>query len=195
MRNGDARGGCGQIRPKDVRIYGPGWNADEHAKLLSLWDRWHLNDMRSGCEHQRAAAWDTSEALEVVSYKLTHEAMQLRDTTRKAAANAALEGEAFNPDVKARALAELDTWFASIYEPHNADSPLSGCYEVEKRETKAAGWVRQNEHPRGLLGAPCSTCGYKYGSGWLYEHVPADVVAWFEAMPDSGTDDWGRKVA
>jgi len=26
-------------------------------KLLAIWDRWHLNDMRPGCPHQRALGW------------------------------------------------------------------------------------------------------------------------------------------
>jgi len=26
-------------------------------KLKDLWTRWHLNDMRAGCEHQRALGW------------------------------------------------------------------------------------------------------------------------------------------
>lgn len=25
--------------------------------LVELWDRWHLNDMRAECEHQRALGW------------------------------------------------------------------------------------------------------------------------------------------
>lgn len=25
--------------------------------LVELWDRWHLNGMRAGCEHQRARGW------------------------------------------------------------------------------------------------------------------------------------------
>ena len=27
------------------------------ARLVEIWRRWHLNDMRAGCEHQRAAKW------------------------------------------------------------------------------------------------------------------------------------------
>jgi len=26
-------------------------------RLVAIWDRWHLNDMRAGCEHQRAQGW------------------------------------------------------------------------------------------------------------------------------------------
>ena len=38
-------------------------------------------------------------------------------------------------------------------------------------------WVRPDEHPGGLLGKPCSTCGYRFGSAWLVEDLPAEAVA------------------
>lgn len=38
-------------------------------------------------------------------------------------------------------------------------------------------WVRPDEHPKGLLGAPCPECGYKYGTAWKREEVPAEVLA------------------
>jgi hypothetical protein len=31
--------------------------AEDVRRLCAIWDRWHLNDMRPGCEHQRAAGW------------------------------------------------------------------------------------------------------------------------------------------
>lgn len=133
MSNGNCRGSCGQIdmHPWDIKTYSEGWNADEVAKLREIWGRWHLNDTRAGCQHQRAA-WDPAEVLEVTSY------------------------------------------------------------EVEKVERKAAGWVYPSEHPRGLLTKPCEVCGYKYGSAWLFEAVPLQVVEWLEGLPDTGTSDWGR---
>lgn len=39
------------------------------------------------------------------------------------------------------------------------------------------GWVRPDEHPEGLMGRACPTCGYEYGTAWLYEPVPAEVIA------------------
>jgi hypothetical protein len=39
-------------------------------------------------------------------------------------------------------------------------------------------WVPKSEkHPNGLLSAPCPTCGYKYGTAWLVEALPAEVEA------------------
>lgn len=59
------------------------------AALIALWDRWHLNDMQAGCDHQRAL-----------------------------------------------------------------------------------GWTLYDEHPS----EPCPTCGYRFGSAWLYEEPPADLL-------------------
>ena len=53
--------------------------------------------------------------------------------------------------------------------------------------TSYAGHVRPSEHPAGVLGKPCSVCGYKYGSVWLYEPIPASVATELQAMP-SGRD-------
>jgi hypothetical protein len=195
LSNGDAKGSCGQIicgyTDYDARGHAAlnslkpceGWTHETIRQLFDAWDRWHLNHMRAGCEHQRA--FDTTRQVEVVSYKLTHEAMQLRDSTRRAAADAALAGEPFNPTAQARALAELTDWFKSRYAPPDADSPLSGCYEVDKREMKAIGSTYPSEHPDGVLTKPCEVCGYKYGSAWLHEDVPADVLAMLQALPET----------
>src|SRR5690242_10172950 len=38
-------------------------------RLLEVWDRWHLNDMRAGCKHQRAT-WNPLEEIVLVQYIL-----------------------------------------------------------------------------------------------------------------------------
>lgn len=73
--SGNARGGCGQIdmgyehstaKNNDPRYhryrktpasYGPGWDRAKWQRFLDVWHDWHLNDMRSGCVHQRALGW------------------------------------------------------------------------------------------------------------------------------------------
>lgn len=158
-----------------------GLTSAQRERLAQVWDRWHLNDMRAGCEHQRDI--DTTEEVEVTTYKLTREAWACRKAAEKAATDAAIDGRAVELRPVEKALMRLD--HGEVYSPPDADSPLSGCYEVDKRERKAIGWVRPNEHPRGMLCAPCPTCGYKYGSAWLHEDVPADVIAWLESLPET----------
>ena len=46
-------------------------------------------------------------------------------------------------------------------------------------------WVTRAEHPKGLLSEPCEVCGYKYGSAWLREDVPAEVLDFLTSLPDT----------
>ncbi len=189
--NGNARGGCGQIREALEGIEpAPGFTGETLQQLRAVWDAWHLNDVRAGCSHQRAM-WNPSREVEVVSYKLTSEAYRLRERAREAAADAALSGEAFEPTPTERALAELDDWFRPRFTPPAGGGPLSACYEVEKRERRALGWVRPEEHPEGMLGRPCEVCGYGYGTAWRREEVPAGVVAFLARLPhEDGPRGW-----
>jgi hypothetical protein len=81
-------------------------------RLFQIWERWHLNDMRAGCEHQRKAKWDE----------------KLLDDTKPATQN------------------------------------------------NMATWTYRKDNPKGLLAEPCPECGYKYGTAWLFETIPADVI-------------------
>jgi hypothetical protein len=106
----------------------PGIRAVDVRRLLDLWERWHLNGMRAGCEHQRAAGWDKRP---------------------------------IDPDQP------LDSYghFAA-----GASGPTWNMLT----------WVRRTEHPHGLMCEPCWVCGYKYGTAWLYEALPDDVVPFLE---------------
>lgn len=116
MPSGNARGSCGQIdggyahrdpADNDPRYDSPigpedfsfahGWTADLWFDFLDVWKRWHLNDMRAECEHQRA------------------------------------RGETYST------------------------------------------------HPS----AECPDCGYRLGSAWLHEDVPADVLDFLELIPET----------
>lgn len=188
--SGDARGGCGQSMPCAEWKARPGVDLE---RLAALWKRWHLNDMRPGCEHQRAG--QAEELLEVVTYKLTADARKLRRDAEARAVEAAARGEVAELSATERALLACK-WYADVPQPPDADSPLSGCYEVAKRETKRAGWVRTDEHPRGMLCRPCPECGYRYGTAWLVEEVPEAVLEELAALPDSEgelTPAWRRR--
>lgn len=146
----------------------------------------HLNDMRAGCEHQRAENWG-DETLEVVSYKLTAEAIKIRKGAEAKSTNAAIASQAAELSETERALLSLD-WWRDVYSPPDADSPLSGMYEVSKRESKRASWVNPHEHPRGVLCKPCPVCGYKFGMAWLFEEVPTEVLDFLRSLPDNAKE-------
>lgn len=77
MKNGDCRGGAGQIDMEfehrnpahndaryharitvDQMTFEAGWDSDKWLEFLEVWHVWHLNDMQSACEHQRALGWE-----------------------------------------------------------------------------------------------------------------------------------------
>lgn len=99
--SGDCNGHGGQCQDEMRRLldritWAPGWSHDRALQLLDIWDRWHLNDMQAGCEHQRADGWDKAS--------------------------------------------------------------------------------------KDMIGNACPTCGYKYGSAWLYEQPPPEVLAFVEKI-------------
>lgn len=101
----------GQLR-ENVRDYltKPLIGEEKLARILEIWDRWHLNGLQAGCEHQRARGWGKTE--------LT----------------------------------------------------------LPSSEKKLSGWVYPTEHPEGVLCKPCPVCGYKYGSAWLREELPQEII-------------------
>lgn len=94
-------------------------------RMIEVWKHWHLNDMRPGCEHQRAEGWDKRPI----------------DPTKP-----------------------LDTYGKHFPgQQHDSWNMLT--------------WVRPDEYPDGLLTKPCPVCGYKYGSQWLTEPLPLEIIA------------------
>jgi len=78
MPSGNALGSCGQIemsRPA-IKNCAPGWNLGLVKQFWETWSRWHLNDMRAECEHQRkrGETWQShpSAVCPDCGYKLGH---------------------------------------------------------------------------------------------------------------------------
>ena len=106
-RGGNASGSCGQIdmhyehrnpadndpRNKamingseyDVTVYAntirfaKGWYKELWWNLLDMWKRWHLNDMRAECEHQRALGWTYNTHHDHVMDVMTDETVPTED--------------------------------------------------------------------------------------------------------------------
>ena len=201
--NGNARGGCGQIdmefmhrnaADNDTRYSDPikpgsiefakGWNRETWLDFLGIWDRWHLNDMRPGCEHQRAE-WDTSKKITLHKYSWTRDYGKMR----RQAEGGEMDAETYEEfKVYAQIVKDATLGLNSPKWPDNPtikDALVRGLIEEKETEKKAAGWVNYLEHPNGLLSKPCEKCGYKYGSSWLKEDVPENVLSFLENLPDT----------
>lgn len=159
------------------------------ARMAEVADRWHLNGMVAYCEHQRD--WDTTAKVELVTYKLNGETLSLQRSIERAGMdNLRRTGHAEITDRDREILAMPYT----ITQPAEEAAPDHDFYTESGRETKTVGWLRENEHPRGILSKPCPECNYKYGTAWRVEQIPAEIVAevrsWLVA--DTITERTGR---
>jgi hypothetical protein len=184
-RNGNCFGGCGQINEyiKDnIKTFAPGWNETLLDKFLAVWDRWHLNHMKPGCAHQRE--WDTTKKITVTDYTWSTEFHNLRRkaengemTEKEYADYCELAPKVHNVTIKPN---------RPKYETPEVKALLdAGMIKLDKTEEKSAGWVREEEHPDGLLCKKCPVCGYAYGSAWLKEELPQEVVDFLTALPET----------
>jgi hypothetical protein len=201
MPHGNSRGGCGQIemefehrdpasndyRYKPEELLGPsriefaeGRTADLFLDLAQAWHDWHLNDMRAGCEHQRAEKWGTKR-IEVCTWRLKDEVTKAQRAIKERALDAAAAGTPFQTEVQEAFLLRLP-WEVKAPREGFQDA---GFYDIKSAETKTAGWVYETEHPEGCLSKPCPVCGYKYGNAWKREEVPAEILAFLADLPAS----------
>lgn len=209
------------------------------SALVGIWRRWHLNDMRAGCEHQTGPAWDTGKRIAFDSYSVDWDDRRAIERQRDRDAKAAgldygstlpaPNREAFRRFSHAEALlsllerckvlpfgwqavtgrplalladafeiiteAELPAYRAQVERHRGGQSwKWGGKFRasfvnpkppiLKRTESKGAGWVRPDEHPEGFLTKPCGVCGYKYGTAWKREEVPAEVVAELRRIVD-----------
>lgn len=189
--NGDCRGGCGQtgIPVASALKLAKGWDLKMVEELRAAWNAWHLNDMRAGCVHQRAT-WNVEEPL-----TLQHLGWGERySKTRQAAANCILsageyaEFQGIGEEVLRLTVGRNLPKHPDLWGADGRRLLADGWLRIEKEETKTAGWVTPAEHPRGLLEKPCDVCGYRYGSAWLFEEVPLDVLEFLWGLPDASKD-------
>lgn len=171
---------CGQInmslKPEDINP-ADDWNTIKIAHLFAVWNRWHLNDMRAGCEHQERN-WNKNKELQIPKYTWTIEYNNAR--------NRAADGKMSMAEYQTFRTMSQKVIDLTINDNRNDEIIKlltdAKMLRVEKIETKIANWVTQNEHPEGILSKPCEICGYKYGSKWNFEQVPEDVLEYLRTV-------------
>lgn len=147
-------------------------NDPVYNKILRLWKLYHLNDMHPECEHQATAGWRDKAVKKVNLYKftMTTEAMYEQHKIENAVIQAAKDGENLRLSKEKRTVLSLDY---SITTPDDTlPENLAPYYKLKETEVKALGWLKETEHPNGILSKPCPVCGYKYGSSWVYFPIP-----------------------
>lgn len=183
--NGDAyaAGQCYDTMRQGVA--NEGWTADSLYKLLDIWQRWHMNDMKPYCEHQRD--WDGGKVCKLYEYKMTNDTSKRLDALKESIHKMLMAGDSVQLSESQRTLLGSKYFFKS-----DKCVPPDG-YELYKEYTMHARELYPMEsdtkwgdkHPDGILAKPCPVCGYKWGSSWRAERVPEEVLTWLESLPDS----------
>ena len=194
-KSGNSRGSGGQC-VDEIRLGTPvkGWTSDMLEQFCDTWDRWHLNDLRPECEHQRELGWPdmAKQKITLYHYRLNQEAYEAKRKAEEAANDALCKGVTFQPTAEQTMYAILP-YGLDIYEP--IDGKEVARFYVPKKslwpgdsgfaEQKFRSCVSDEDSELGLLCKPCPVCGYRYGTAWKREEVPQDVLDWLFALPDT----------
>lgn len=143
-------------------------------EILRLWKLYHLNDMHPECHHQNAMGWREKATEKVVlhTFTLISEVISKQNSIKRAIMSACiLKGSVSIADEEKFILA-LE--YSITTHKESLPKEIAQYYKLSKSEVKTLGWLRENEHPDGILCKPCPVCGYKYGSSWVYFPIPKD---------------------
>ena len=146
-------------------------------EIYRLWKLYHLNDMHPECEHQAALGWNEKVKKKVFIYNWTIDtkASSVKKSIEKDILKDVKLGKTIVPSKEqsfyvglpygVKTYTEfLPKVLRELYRP--------STYEPVKVTT--LGWLKESEHPEGLLCKPCPVCGYKYGTSWNYFPIPEE---------------------
>lgn len=165
------------------------WTAEMLKRFCEIWDEWHMNHSRPYCKHQKDLGWNQLAVKRVTlyNYHLRAETFSAQRSLKNhikevisVTGTATLteeEKELWNLPISKKTWEPMDD---PRYEPQKKYDWNNGA-----TEEKALGWLSPDEHPDGILGKPCPVCGYKYGTSWLKEDVPEDVLQFLYNLPDT----------
>lgn len=141
-------------------------------EILRLWKLYHLNDMHPECEHQASMGWveKAREQVAIYTFTMTTDTIRKQNQIKDKVLECAKKGINISLNNKDKLILSLNY---SIETYNNCLSyDISEYYKLSNTEVKALGWLRETEHPDGILCRPCPICGYKYGSSWNYFPIP-----------------------
>ena len=188
--SGNCDGSCGQC-VDEIREGTPNgdWTVEMLKRFCEIWDEWHLSHARAYCQHQKALGWDKLAGKRVTLYnyhlraEVFSEQRHLQNRINKLIGKTGTatltkeEKELWNLPISKKTWEPLDD---KRYEPQKKYNWNNGA-----TEESTLGWLNPEEHPDGILSKPCPVCGYKYGTSWLKEDVPEDVLQFLYNLPDT----------
>ena len=162
-----------------------GWTADSLYKFLDIWERWHRNDMRPYCEHQ--VDWDGSKVCKLYEYEMTTDTVRRLNALKDSINSRLLDGSTVTLTEDERRLLGSKYFVKSAVDNAPDGYELYKTYTLHARELYPMDSDTKfgDKHPDGILSKPCPVCGYRWGSSWRAERVPAEVLQWLESLPES----------
>ena len=137
--------------------------------IYDMWIKYHLNDMKADCEHQRAdKEFQEQKNKKIICYKWLHlkpELQKEKDELTKKIKKELSENGKINLSQREKIIHNLKD---CIYNHIGDYDEYIYQHKPEDVEYKDANWIDWNKHTDGLLLKKCPVCGYKYGSSWLY---------------------------
>lgn len=156
-------------------------------EIHELWKLYHLNNMHSECIHQAEQGWKElcKKKVSLYSFSMKGEVFTAQRRLERTVVNRAIAGEPANLTEEERKILCLKAGINS----HTKDLPedIAQYYAHKKTEEKTLGWLRESEHPEGLLARPCPVCGYKYGTAWNFFEIPDEDKARIERLMSEET--------
>jgi hypothetical protein len=147
------------------------------SRIRNVWKSYHLNGMHAGCTHQRAEKWGEKE-ITVISVSV--DTWRIRGEAQRRDAELAIEGKGFSRDYPAELIREAvhAAKQGQVYTPKTEGAKSWFEHDIIKIKTEKtlSGHIYQKDHPEGVLAKPCPICGYKYGTAWLFEPIPENVI-------------------
>jgi len=172
--------GCRRGRPKNKEeAYFRTLLVDREdlEQLFSFWERWHLNDLHAGCEHQRKENWGT-EKITLYRYQMNTEMFNKQRAIQKKAEEQLANKGTVTVTKEEQEILNLPYTMEVTEEKIRELPALLKNYEEKSKDTKTSSWIYPTQHPRGVLTKPCPVCGYKFGTAWKMEPLPQTVIDW-----------------
>lgn len=137
-------------------------------------------------------AEQTKEKVKVTKWDRTQETWDKIKAAEKRAIECLKSGKTFVPTPEETMHANVG-YGVTTYNDELPEHPEfyefreKDCLGCSNTEYKMRGWISYSEHPLGFLGKPCPICGYKYGTSWIKEEVPEEIIKWLFKLPETKT--------
>lgn len=176
------------------------WTLEMLNKFCDIWSKWHLNNMRPYCDHMEGLGWNAhfKDKIKIETWTLTRQYQDLKRKAENRALQCLRDGKPFYPTKDEIAYANMK-YSMEVYndedKSYNYGKLYRDAYEFRERDClgrlnsvyRQRNEISYKDHPLGFLKRPCPICRYEYGTYWLKEELPNDVISFILGLPEPKT--------